>query len=70
MKYNRALLAKCWEKRYKCEKMYELMFKYAEDYKNKSLVNVKLLILLHNFLRKGPSESISYDGKFASPKLC
>lgn len=34
--------------------MYEILFKYSEDYKTKSLVNLKLLILVHNFLRKGP----------------
>jgi len=49
--------------------MFEILYKYSEDYKPKCLVNLKLLILMHNFLKKGPPESINYDGKFAAPKL-
>ena len=50
--------------------MFEILFKYSEDYKTKSLVNLKLLILVHNFLRKGPPESINCESKFSVSKLC
>ena len=50
--------------------MYEILDKYSIDYKDKCLVNIKLLILLHNFLRKGPPESINYDGKYCIQKFC
>lgn len=54
LKYNRSIISKCYEKKYKIEKVYELIEKYSEEYKGKSLVALKLLILVHNFLRKGP----------------
>lgn len=55
LKYNRSIISKCYEKKYKIEKVYELIEKYSEEYKNKCLVTLKLEILLHNFLRKGPA---------------
>ena len=61
LKYNRSIISKCYEKKYKIEKVYELLWKYQEEYKTKSLVTLKLIILLHNFLRKGPTEAITYE---------
>ena len=29
LKFNRSIISKCWEKRYKAEKFYEIMWKYA-----------------------------------------
>ena len=61
LKYNRSIISKCYQKRYKIEKVYEIIWKYADESKNKCIVILKLLILLHNFIRKGPSEGITYD---------
>lgn len=58
MKYNRNLIAKCWDKRYKVEKVYSIVLIEAGLSINKSLVVIKILILLHNFLKKGPREAI------------
>lgn len=70
MKYNRSIISKCYEKKYKIEKVYDIIERYSEEYKGKSLVVLKLLILIHNFLRKGPKEAIIY-GKDNSPlKIC
>ena len=33
-------------------------------------MTLKLLILLHNLLRKGPSESITYDKENSPVNLC
>lgn len=46
------------------------MWKYSEEYKSKCLVSLKLLTLLHNFLRKGPAEGLSFDGTHSALKLC
>jgi hypothetical protein len=50
--------------------MYELLGKYADENKGRCLVNIKLMILTHNFLRKGPPEAVNYDGKDHPGKLC
>lgn len=54
LKYNRNIISKCWEKRYKVDKVYTIMMAETVKNMNKCLVIVKILILLHNFLRKGP----------------
>ena len=54
IKYNRMIISKCWEKGYKVTKVYQIIDKEAQNNKTKALVNLKILILLHNFLRKGP----------------
>jgi hypothetical protein len=70
LKFNRSIISKCWEKRYKVEKFYEIMWRNSEEHKSKSLVTVKLLILLHNFLRKGPIEAMTFTKQYNPIKLC
>ena len=70
LKYNRSVISKCYEKKYKIEKVYDLLDKYAEEYKGKCLVALKLQILLHNFLRKGPKEAIMYEKDNSPLNLC
>ena len=70
LKFNRSIISKCWEKRYKVEKFYNILWRFSEEYNNKSLVTLKLLTLLHNFLRKGPKEAITYDKHNSPIKLC
>lgn len=46
------------------------MWRNSEEHKSKSLVTVKLLILLHNFLRKGPIEAMTFTKQYNPIKLC
>jgi hypothetical protein len=62
LKYNRSIISKCYEKRYKIEKVYEIVWKYSDEYRTRCLVTLKLLVLLHNLLRKGPPEAVTYEG--------
>lgn len=70
LKYNREIISKCYEKKYKVEKVYDIIQRYSDDCKGKSLVTLKLLILVHNFLRKGPKEAIMYDEDSSPLRLC
>lgn len=70
IKYNKYIIAKCWEKRYKVEKVYQVMMKESMNNVGKSLVVLKILILLHNFLRKGPPEAISNKFKINATTIC
>lgn len=58
LKYTRNIIAKCWAKPYKVEKVYSIMLEATNQNINKCIVILKLLVLLHNFLRKGPREAI------------
>jgi len=58
LKSTRNIIAKCWAKRYKVEKVYSIMLEAASQNINRSIVMLKMLVLLHNFLRKGPREAI------------
>jgi hypothetical protein len=42
LKYNRSIISKCYEKKYKIEKVYELLEKYSEEFKGRCLVALKL----------------------------
>ena len=70
MKYNRFLISKCWEKRYKVEKVYQVIEQEVQQYTGKSLVVLKILVLLHDFLRKGPPECISNSYKINASTIC
>lgn len=58
LKCTRNIISKCWAKRYKVEKVYSIMLEATAQSLNRSLVILKILVLLHNFLRKGPREAI------------
>lgn len=70
MKYNRFLIGKCWEKRYKVEKVYQVIDQEVQQHTGKSLVMLKILVLLHDFLRKGPPECISNSYKVNATTIC
>jgi hypothetical protein len=70
MKYNKFLIAKCWEKRYKVEKVYQVIDGEVTQNIGKSLIVLKILILLHDFLRKGPPEAINNGYKINAMTIC
>lgn len=70
MKYNSYIIGKCWEKRYKVAKVYNVIDQEVQQHTGKSLVTLKILLLLHDFLRKGPPECISNQDPVNAKSIC
>lgn len=55
-KYVRYLIIKAWQKKTKIEKFYRFIEKNKKNYIENTVVMMKMLILLHNYLKKGPND--------------
>ncbi|EAR93555.2 tyrosine kinase domain protein (macronuclear) [Tetrahymena thermophila SB210] len=66
-KYMRLLIIKAWQKTDKIEKFYDHfnMFLTPQNVQN-TIIALKSLILLHNYIKKGPPEALSSVGKKVS----
>ncbi|KAL4480308.1 hypothetical protein ABPG74_020824 [Tetrahymena malaccensis] len=66
-KYMRLLIIKAWQKTDKIEKFYDHfnIFLTPQNVQN-TIIALKSLILLHNYIKKGPPEALSSVGKKVS----
>ena len=55
-KYVRFLIIKAWQKKTKIEKFYKFLIKNKQKYIENTVVIMKILILLHNYIKKGPTD--------------
>ncbi|EAR97002.2 tyrosine kinase domain protein (macronuclear) [Tetrahymena thermophila SB210] len=70
-KYVRKLLLKAWKKRPKTDKFYMLLYNHWKEHRSNTIINLKILILLHNYFKKGPPEAIKnpVDRKISPEKI-
>ncbi|EGR28921.1 protein kinase domain protein, partial [Ichthyophthirius multifiliis] len=59
-KYIRKLLVKAWQKREKkkTDKFYSILLDFLKENLNNQIIVLKILVLIHNYLKKGPQEAI------------
>ena len=59
-KYVRFLVIKAWQKKFKICKFYNSIRTRIKEKFNNTIVTLKSLIVIHNYLKKGPFEVMNY----------
>ena len=66
-KYLRFLIVKGWNKKEKIPKFYQNAMKVTKNNMENTIMILKMLIVLHNYFKKGPPEVITVSSKEYSP---